>query len=137
MRNGKFVTKLSGDIKYRAFIPSPPDFEIRYDDSLNRILSQADLALGRLDGIAEIMPNVDYFIFMYVGKEATLSSQIEGTQATFSDFLKAEANIMASYMSTDPSPLMSPGNDTTTFTVIVLSAKSVSLGTNPTPTVTT
>ena len=93
MRNGKFVTKLSGDIKYRAFIPSPPDFEIRYDDSLNRILSQADLALGRLDGIAEIMPNVDYFIFMYVGKEATLSSQIEGTQATFSDFLKAEANI--------------------------------------------
>lgn len=48
---------------------------------------------GVLDGVADILPNVDFFILMYVRKEATLSSQIEGTQATFVDVLKAEARI--------------------------------------------
>jgi Fic family protein len=93
MRSGKCVTQLTGDLKYQAFIPSSLDFKINYDDSLNILLSNANIELGRLDGIAKLMPDVDYFIFMYVGKEATLSSQIEGTQATFSDLLKAEANL--------------------------------------------
>ena len=56
-------------------------------------LSEADQALGRLDGIAELLPDVDFFVLMYMGKEATLSSQVEGTNATFSDLLKAEAHI--------------------------------------------
>ena len=93
MRSGKFITQLSGDLKYKAFIPSSPFLDIQYDNNLRDILSKADMALGRLDGIAEIIPDVDFFIMMYVRKEATLSSQIEGTQATFSDLLKAEANI--------------------------------------------
>ncbi|HQL11951.1 MAG TPA: Fic family protein, partial [bacterium] len=47
----------------------------------------------RLDGITETLPDVDFFILMYIRKEATLSSQVEGTQATFADVLNAEANV--------------------------------------------
>ncbi len=47
-----------------------------------QLLSQADMALGRLDGTSAILPNVELFVAMYVSKEAVLSSQIEGTQAS-------------------------------------------------------
>jgi len=55
-----------------------------------RLLSQADRALGHLDGAAEILPNPDLFVAMYVRKEAVLSSQIEGTQASLADLLDYE-----------------------------------------------
>ena len=90
MRCGKYITQLKGDAKYRAFVPNLLPFEIKVNEQLHVLLSQADLALGRLDGIAETLPDVDFFILMYIKKEATLSSQIEGTQATFGDVLKAE-----------------------------------------------
>lgn len=93
MRTGAFVKQLTGDLQYRAFIPNKVPFEIKIDPSLQSLLSKTDLALGRLDGVADILPNVDFFILMYLRKEATLSSQIEGTQATFVDVLKAEAKI--------------------------------------------
>jgi len=93
MRTGKYINQLHGDARYRAFIPSTLPFEIKSEEKLLNLLSRADLALGRLDGIADILPNVDFFILMYVRKEATVSSQIEGTQATFIDVLKKEANI--------------------------------------------
>ncbi len=50
------------------------------------------MAIGRLDGISETLPNVDLFVAMYVRKEAVLSSQIEGTQASLIDVLAFEAN---------------------------------------------
>lgn len=93
MRTGKFITQLHGDLKYQAFTPNPLPFEVNYDELFRELLSKADQALGRLDGIAEIIPDVNFFIFMYVRKEAALSSQIEGTKATFTDLLKAEAHI--------------------------------------------
>jgi len=93
MRAGQYVTQSSGKAKYKAFVPNPLPFKLKMDNVLQARLSEADLALGRLDGITEILPDVDFFILMYVGKEATLSSQVEGTQATFSDLLKAEARI--------------------------------------------
>src|SRR3989344_1049537 len=65
----------------------------KYLNQLQSLLSKANLALGRLDGVADILPNVDFFIFMYESKEATISSQIEGTQATFIDVLKKEAKL--------------------------------------------
>lgn len=68
-------------------------FRLKMDNVLQSLLSEADQALGRLDGIAELLPDVNFFVLMYIGKEATLSSQVEGTQATFSDLLKAEAYI--------------------------------------------
>lgn len=63
------------------------------DPVIQELLSKADQTLGRLDGIADVVPDVSFFIYMYVRKEATLSSQVEGTQATFADVLKAEAKI--------------------------------------------
>src|SRR5665811_2053043 len=95
MRTGSFVTQLQGDLKYSAFIPSLLPFSVKTDDpALADALSRANLALGRLGLMASNIPDVDFFIFMYVKKEAVLSSQIEGTLATFSDVLKAESEIV-------------------------------------------
>jgi len=91
----------SGGSKYRALVPNPLPFKLKTDNVLQANLSEADLKLGRLDGIAEVIPDVDFFVPMYIGKEATLSSQVEGTQATFSDLLKAEARIEDSEMHSD------------------------------------
>jgi Fic family protein len=78
---------------YRAFIPKilPPDPPIMIDDELADMLSKANRALGRLDGSAEILPNPDLFVAMYVRKESIISSQIEGTQASLEDVLAYEA----------------------------------------------
>jgi len=93
MRAGQYVTQSSGKSKYKAFVPNQLPFKIKIDNVLQSLLSEADQALGRLDGITELLPDADFFVLMYIGKEATLSSQVEGTQATFSDLLKAEAHI--------------------------------------------
>ena len=80
---------------YRAFIPAPlpPEPPVTLSGDLQRLLSQADLALGRLDGSIQTLPNPDLFVFMYVRKEAVLSSQIEGTQSSLQDLLAAEAQL--------------------------------------------
>jgi Fic family protein len=82
---------------YRAFIPAslPPDPPIRLEGELQALLSKADRALGRLDGSVQTLPNPDLFIFMYVRKEAVLSSQIEGTQSSLQDLLAAEAELFS------------------------------------------
>ncbi|MBN1854456.1 MAG: Fic family protein [Pirellulales bacterium] len=91
MRSGQFVNQSKG---YRAFIPAPlpPDPPVRVDGDLARLLSDADRCLGRLDGVASILPNPDLFVAMYVRHEAVLSSQIEGTQSTLEDVLEFEAD---------------------------------------------
>ena len=61
------------------------------DDELTRLLSDADRALGRLDGVTTVLPNPEFFVAMYVRQEAVLSSQIEGTQSTLEDVLEFEA----------------------------------------------
>ena len=88
-RAGKYITQQAG---YKAFIPTPlpPDPPIAWDEGLQQSLSRADMALGRLDGIATILPNPDLFVAMYVRKEAVLSSQIEGTRATLLDIFDYE-----------------------------------------------
>lgn len=80
---------------YSAFIPAPlpPEPPIAWDDELHTLLSRADRALGRLDGSIQTLPDADLFVFMYVRKEAVLSSQIEGTQSSLNDLLEAEAAI--------------------------------------------
>jgi len=62
---------------------------------MQAMLSQADRALGRLDGSIQTLPHPDLFVFMYVRKEAVLSSQIEGTQSSLQDVLAAEARILS------------------------------------------
>lgn len=80
---------------YSAFIPKslPPDPPIIFDEELQALLSSADRALGRLDGSIQTLPNPGLFVFMYVRKEAVLSSQIEGTQSSLNDILKVEAQV--------------------------------------------
>ncbi len=91
-RAGRYIRQPTG---YRAFMPAPlpPDPPIALAGELPALLSQADRALGRLDGSVLTLPNPDLFVFMYVRKEAVLSSQIEGTQSSLQDLLAAEANL--------------------------------------------
>jgi Fic family protein len=90
-RAGKYVKQVEG---YRAFIPAgvPPSPPVKLDAELTRLLSDADRALGRLDGVASVLPNADLFVAMYVRQEAVLSSQIEGTQSTLEDVLQFEVD---------------------------------------------
>lgn len=90
VKSGRYVRQLEG---YRAFIPAPlpPSPPIAYDDEMLALLSRADRALGRLDGSTSALPNPDLFVSMYVRREAALSSQIEGTQASLIDLLEYES----------------------------------------------
>lgn len=92
LRAGNYQRQLAG---YHAFIPAPlpPEPAVNIDDDIQQRLSLADRALGRLDGSIRTLPNPDLFVFMYVRKEAVLSSQIEGTQSSLNDVLEAEAAI--------------------------------------------
>ena len=91
-RAGRYVAQPSG---YRAFMPAPlpPEPPVALSGDLPGLLSAADRALGRLDGSVLTLPHPDLFVFMYVRKEAVLSSQIEGTQSSLQDLLAAEARL--------------------------------------------
>lgn len=99
-RSGAYVKQATG---YRAFVPStlPPDPPLQFDDEILDLLSRADRALGRLDGSTEALPNPELFVMMYVHKEAVLSSQIEGTQASLADVLELEAKVFEPQLPTD------------------------------------
>src|SRR5881396_1695773 len=86
---GSYIKQIEG---YRAFIPAPlpPNPTVVMDGELMRLLSEADHALGRLEGVTSVLPNPDLFVAMYVRHEAVLSSQIEGTQSTLEDVLQFE-----------------------------------------------
>lgn len=90
-RAGVFVRQPGG---YRAFVPAPllPLPGLRLEGDLIALLSDADRALGRLDGVTSTLPNPDLFVAMYVRQEAVLSSQIEGTQSTLEDVLAFEVD---------------------------------------------
>ncbi|MDD4961822.1 MAG: Fic family protein [Candidatus Marinimicrobia bacterium] len=91
-RAGKFLVQQSGENGFSAFIPKilPPSPPLKYDDELLALLVEARGALGRLDGATSLLPNPDLFLFMFVRKEAVLSSQIEGTQASLSELIEYE-----------------------------------------------
>jgi Fic family protein len=95
-RLGRFVeTPVAGEV-VRAFVPPPlpPTPAIDVVVLLER-LSTAERALGRLDGITMLLPSQELFLYMYVRKEAVLSSQIEGTQSTLTDLLRFETEVQA------------------------------------------
>jgi len=76
---------------YGCFIPhNLKDLTITIDDDMNRLIHRAYLLLGRLDGMAITLPDIDLFVSMYVQKEAVISSQIEGTQASLVDVLQKD-----------------------------------------------
>jgi len=95
-RLGRVVsTTLAGET-VNAFVPPPlppvPEIDVL---SILKPLGEAERALGRLDGISALLPRQELFLYMYVRKEAVLSSQIEGTQSTLSDLLKYETEAKA------------------------------------------
>jgi len=88
-RSGKYISQMG---RYKAFVPSalPPHPPIKMEGELQDLLEEAKLLLARFDGIGHAVPSDDFFIFMYVRKEALLSAQIEGTQASLEDVFEFE-----------------------------------------------
>ncbi len=96
MNIGKNVRQPAG---YLAFVPGPfpsaSPFEL--DAKTQLLHARASLLVGKLDGITQLLPDLDFFIFMYVRKEAARSSEIEGTKATMIDVIKHEAQIESEF----------------------------------------
>jgi len=91
-RSGAYIKQLSG---YKAFIPNPlpPEPGITLNEELTEKLLRANFLIARLDGLGFTLPNTDLFISMYVKKEALLSSQIEGTQASLENLFEFESGM--------------------------------------------
>lgn len=88
-RAGQLIPHISG---YEAFHPAPlpPSPDLYYNNDLVLALSQADIAVGRLDALTNSLPDADLFLAMYVRHEALLSSRIEGTVCTLGDVVASE-----------------------------------------------
>ena len=89
---GRLVDSSLDSEKYQAYVPEPlpPVPALEMDAELVLLLERANRALGRLDGLTAVLPDTKLFIYLYVRKEALLSSQIEGTQSSLSDLLMYE-----------------------------------------------
>ena len=92
---GRYVTISTVGEKAKAFVPEPlpPNPPIEWTPELHTRFDQALLALGRLDSISTFLPDISLFLYMYVRKEAVLSSMIEGTQSSLSDLLLFELEV--------------------------------------------
>lgn len=88
-RAGEYKSNLSGELMYKSFCPTslPPKPELQLDEALSQLLVKANCSVAKLEAIGARLPSVPLFVSMYVRKEALLSSQIEGTQATLDDIL--------------------------------------------------
>ncbi len=92
-RSGEYVMTAVAGERVRAYVPPPlpPEPPVRMD-GLYGLIEEANRALGRLDGVTSALPDTPLFQYMYVRKEALLSSQIEGTQSSLSDLLLFESD---------------------------------------------
>lgn len=100
--SGKYIETIAFGETVKAFVPDPlpPNLNLASPHLLRR-LTEANRALGRLDGIKDMLPDPDLFLYFYIRKEALVSSQIEGTQSSFSDLLLFEADEMPSVPADD------------------------------------
>ncbi len=96
-RIGRYVSTVAFGETVNAYVPPPlpPAPPLALSPQLLQRLSEADRAIGRLDGVAMLLPDKALFLYMYVRKEAVLSSQIEGTQSTLDDLLQFESAALA------------------------------------------
>lgn len=92
MQIGRYVNQPQG---YKAFIlnPFPPDKGFKLSSEIISKATNATFKIGKLDGITQLLPDVDFFLFMYIRKDAASSTQIEGTQATMIDAIEAESEV--------------------------------------------
>ncbi|MFI5185738.1 MAG: Fic family protein [Chitinophagales bacterium] len=91
---GRFIKQAGG---FKAFIPAdfPPAEVLEFSSEILVKAALAERLIGKLDGVSQTLPNVDFFLSMYVAKDATYSSQIEGTRATLLDALELDAGVQA------------------------------------------
>jgi Fic family protein len=89
---GRYEISVVGGERIKAFLPAPlpPRPALELDGPLAQAIERATLAVGRLDGVSTVLPDIGLFLYTYVRKEAVLSSQIEGTQSSLSDLLLFE-----------------------------------------------
>lgn len=89
---GKLIEQKAG---FKAFIPNPypPKEGFDFDAKILKKNNEATRLLGKLDGITKLLPDADFFLLMYLRKDAASSSQIEGTMATMIDAIEAEVKI--------------------------------------------
>lgn len=89
---GRYQAVSTAGETFKAFVPRPlpPVPPLVFDNKLLTLFEQATRALGKLDGLSLLLPDISLFLYFYVRKEAVLSSQIEGTQSSLSDLLRFE-----------------------------------------------
>ncbi|BBB12507.1 Fic family protein [Sphingopyxis sp. FD7] len=87
--------RLEAQLEYRSFLPEPINHGwVISDPQVLQLLGQADRALGELNAFAQLIPDIEFFIRMYVAKEATQSSRIEGTQTNIEDAFKDAEDLL-------------------------------------------
>ncbi|MBE2279026.1 MAG: Fic family protein [Ignavibacteriaceae bacterium] len=91
MKIGRYIKQPQG---YKAFVLEkfPPVEGFDFSPGIIQKANSATFKLGKLDGIAQLLPDLEFYLFMYIRKDAASSSQIEGTQATMIDAIAAESN---------------------------------------------
>jgi Fic family protein len=89
---GKTISQPGG---FKAFIPNsfPPKTGFDFDNNIIEKNAEASRVLGKLDGITKLLPDLDFFLLMYIRKDSASSSQIEGTKATMINAIEAENNL--------------------------------------------
>ncbi len=95
---GIYVTSTTSGEAFRAFVPNPlpPSDPLLASESFVDANRAAELALARLSGVSGLVPSVDWLLYGAIRKEALLTSQIEGTQATLTDLFDEEAGFAVS-----------------------------------------
>lgn len=95
---GTYITTTTSGESVQAFVPHPlpPANPVLDTVSFSALNHLAELALARLSGVAGLVPSVDWLLYSAVRKEALLTSQIEGTQATLADLFDQEAGLTIS-----------------------------------------
>jgi Fic family protein len=93
--SGRYEVVSAGGENVRAFVPQPlpPVPALEMDGPMRELLRGAETGLARLDAAGKMVPSVEWFVYAFVRKEAVISSQIEGTQASLSDLLHVEAEL--------------------------------------------
>ena len=91
---GTYVQVSTAGEPFKAFVPAPlpPEPPLALTAADHDLVERANRALGRLDGLTALLPNISLFLYAYVRKEAVVSSQIEGTQSSLADLLLYESD---------------------------------------------